>query len=96
MTAPEPLPLTDDLLGVTLLSITQAAEAWGCSRRTVERLLQRRELRYVLLGSDRRIPLTELRRWIDHHLLLDNSPAPTPTALAAVGAPRRTRRSGPA
>lgn len=68
MTALPPLPLADDLRDVTLLSIDQAAQLWDCSPRTIGRMLDRGELRFVRLGSDRRIPATEMRAWLARHL----------------------------
>jgi len=69
-----PLPLDDDLAGVTLLSIPDVAALWAISRATVYAMVKRGELRTIRVGSDMRIPLTELRAWIHRHSLLDDHP----------------------
>jgi excisionase family DNA binding protein len=70
-----PLPLDDQLRDVALLSIDQVAQLWGCSYRTIGRLLASGALRSVPIGTDRRIPATELAAYIARHLA---HPAPSP------------------
>lgn len=96
MAAPEPLPLTDALRDVELLTIPQVAALWKCSRSTVYAAIARGALRTVRLVDERRVPRTELEAFIARQLAPTPLSASSPAALAAVGAPRRTRRSGPA
>lgn len=77
--SPEPLPLTDDLLGVRLYSTAQAGALWGVSADTIRRIVRRGDLHFVFVNGLRRIPATELKRYIE----LQQSPRP-------VGRPRRT------
>lgn len=56
--------------GPLLHTITDAARRLGLARGTVIKLLDRGELRYRrILGGDRRIPETELRRYAESELV---------------------------
>ena len=52
-----------------LLSIERTADCLDVSTDTVRRMLDRRELTYVQSrpGASKRIPLEELKRWIEAH-----------------------------
>lgn len=43
-----------------LFTIAEAAALWSCSRDTIERLIERGELRVVRLSTVRRIPASSL------------------------------------
>ena len=50
--------------GERLYSIEEVARLWSTSRDLVERLMSRRELRYVMVGSRRRIPASALEEYV--------------------------------
>lgn len=47
----------------TLLTIKRAALELGISRNTAHRLVDDGRLRFVRVGTDRRVPLAEVRRF---------------------------------
>lgn len=49
----------------TLLTITDAARELGIARGTLHKLLDAGAIGYVRVMADRKIPATELTRWID-------------------------------
>jgi excisionase family DNA binding protein len=51
----------------TLYSILEAADLWSVSRSTIERLMRRRDLRYVKVGAHRRIPASALEEYTAEH-----------------------------
>lgn len=54
-----------------LLTIPQAAAALNVSRTTMYRLINTKEVRYVLVGSRRRVPQAEIERLIDGQMETD-------------------------
>lgn len=50
-----------------LYTIAEAARLWSASRDTIERLLERGELRFVRVGSRRRIPASALDEYAAEH-----------------------------
>ena len=60
------MPITEADLGANLLSIDQSAEFLGVSRSTITRMIARRELDVIRLGSGRGVPRISKRSLLDH------------------------------
>jgi excisionase family DNA binding protein len=60
------MPITEADLGANLLSIDQSAEFLGVSRSTITRMIARRELDVIRLGSGRGVPKISKRSLLDH------------------------------
>jgi excisionase family DNA binding protein len=55
--------------GERMYRISEVAELWGLSRDTVERMVRRGYLRWVRIGSVRRIPASALAEYqLEHEL----------------------------
>lgn len=52
-----------------LLSLDEAAEILGVSVGTLRRMIARRELPFLKVSGQYRIPSTELRKWVDARLV---------------------------
>ena len=52
-----------------LYRVNEAAAALGISRAKMYDLLGRGEIGYVRVGSDRRVPLSEIEAWIKKRLV---------------------------
>jgi excisionase family DNA binding protein len=48
-----------------LLTLRQVAELLRVSKRTVERLISRKELSALMIGGQRRISASQLAKWIE-------------------------------
>lgn len=47
-----------------LLTVKELADLLRCNKSTVYRLIKRRELPYIKVGSDYRFPLNAINDWI--------------------------------
>ena len=59
--------MENDLEQLRLLTVAEAAELLQVSKRTLERLIQRRELPAFKVGHQWRVRESELVKWIEAH-----------------------------
>lgn len=67
MTTTTPISTTNNELQPLLLRISEAAQILNLGRSTLYEMMYKGDLAFVQYGTARRIPLTEIHRWIAAH-----------------------------